>query len=180
MTFLLFNCFSYGNSPFPLIEYSLKWFALERDNNSKKWREMSGTILWEWMKKFIPTSFSNAFCCSIFPCRELYFVFPPLLSIKQRLKQMSSSALILSLWSEQCLIIRETLMLEKRAVPLLPADGKTDIPAQSLQILDTSANVWTIYIFTQSWISDSSKINIWLPYIYWFLLFYYVFFKAEA
>lgn len=156
MTFLLFNCFSYGNSPFPLIEDSLKWFALERDNNSKKWRQMiGGTILWEWMKKFIPTSFSNAFCCSIFPCRELYFVLPLIWSIKQRLKQISSSALILSLWSEQCLIIREALMLEKRTVPLLPADGQTGIPTQSLQILDASANVWTICIFTQFWISDS-------------------------
>lgn len=152
MTFLLFSCFSYGNSLCPLIEDSLKWFALERDNNSKKWREMSGTVLWELIKKFIPMSFSPAFYRSLFPCRELYFVFPPLLSIKQRLNQMSSSALILSLWSEQCLIIRETLMWEERTVPLLPADGQTG-PAQSLQFLDTSANVCTIC--TESQISDN-------------------------
>ncbi len=33
---------------------------------------------------------------SLFPCRKLYFVFPPLLSMKQRLKQMSWAALIFS------------------------------------------------------------------------------------
>lgn len=100
---------------------------VERDNST-----MCGTV-WEWMKKFIPTSSSSAFYHSLFPCRKLYFVFPPLLSIKQRLKQMSRAALILSVWSEQCLIIRETLMWEESTVTLLPADRQIGKPAQSVQ-----------------------------------------------